>query len=44
MTRWRYGDLDAFLNEPEKLAESLLGEGISAMKIWPFDTTACHRG
>jgi galactonate dehydratase len=30
-------DLWAQLNEPEVLAEELLAEGITAMKIWPFD-------
>jgi len=35
-----YEDLDAFLTDAGALAESLLSEGISAMKIWPFDTYA----
>ena len=35
-----YEDLDAFLTDAGVLAESLLSEGISAMKIWPFDTYA----
>ena len=35
-----YEDLDGFLNRPEELAHSLLEQGISAMKIWPFDTFA----
>ncbi|WP_331233318.1 mandelate racemase/muconate lactonizing enzyme family protein [Natronorarus salvus] len=26
-----------FMEEPEALARSLLGEGITSMKIWPFD-------
>ena len=30
-------DLWAAVNEPERLAEDLLSEGYSAMKIWPFD-------
>lgn len=30
-------DRDMFLEQPEKLAEELLEQGISAMKIWPFD-------
>jgi L-alanine-DL-glutamate epimerase-like enolase superfamily enzyme len=34
-----YEDLDAFLNRADELAESLLGEGIRGMKIWPFDFT-----
>ncbi len=33
-------DLDAFLNRADELASSLLEEGITAMKIWPFDTAA----
>jgi L-alanine-DL-glutamate epimerase-like enolase superfamily enzyme len=30
-------DLDAAINRPEALAEELIAEGISGMKIWPFD-------
>ncbi|UNK70468.1 mandelate racemase/muconate lactonizing enzyme family protein [Microbacterium sp. H1-D42] len=33
-------DLDAFLNRPGRLAQSLLSEGITAMKVWPFDRAA----
>ncbi|HEV7254266.1 MAG TPA: mandelate racemase/muconate lactonizing enzyme family protein [Mesorhizobium sp.] len=33
-------DLNAFLTRADELAESLLAEGISAMKIWPFDIPA----
>jgi L-alanine-DL-glutamate epimerase-like enolase superfamily enzyme len=33
-------DLDAFLNRADELAQSLLAEGITAMKIWPFDLAA----
>ncbi len=33
-------DLDAFLNRADELAQSLLEEGITAMKIWPFDIAA----
>ena len=33
-----YEDLDAFLHRADELAQSLLEEGIGAMKIWPFDT------
>lgn len=36
----RYEDLDAFLNRADELAEELLSEGITAMKIWPFDIAA----
>jgi galactonate dehydratase len=35
-----YEDLDGFLHHPERLAESLLDMGVSAMKIWPFDPYA----
>ena len=35
-----YEDLDAFLHRADELAQSLLEEGIGAMKIWPFDTYA----
>ena len=35
-----YEDLDAFMNRADELAESLLSEGITAMKIWPFDWAA----
>ncbi|MBV9749943.1 MAG: mandelate racemase/muconate lactonizing enzyme family protein, partial [Acetobacteraceae bacterium] len=35
-----YDDLDAFLNRADELAAELLGEGITAMKIWPFDLAA----
>ncbi len=36
----RYDDLDAFLNRADELAADLLEEGITAMKIWPFDYAA----
>jgi L-alanine-DL-glutamate epimerase-like enolase superfamily enzyme len=32
-----YNDHDAFLTRADELAESLLSEGFTAMKIWPFD-------
>lgn len=32
-----YDDLWGFQNEPERVAESLLSQGIKAMKIWPLD-------
>jgi L-alanine-DL-glutamate epimerase-like enolase superfamily enzyme len=35
-----YDDLNAFLTRADELAESLLDEGITAMKIWPFDAAA----
>ena len=35
-----FDDLSAFLARPADLAESLLAQGIGAMKIWPFDIAA----
>jgi galactonate dehydratase len=35
-----YEDLDAFLHRADDLARSLLDQGISGMKIWPFDPFA----
>jgi len=35
-----YEDLQGFLHHADELAHSLLDEGITAMKIWPFDTAA----
>jgi hypothetical protein len=35
-----YEDLDAFLHRADELALSLLEQGITAMKIWPFDYAA----
>lgn len=35
-----YDDLNGFLNRADELAQSLLEEGITAMKIWPFDMAA----
>jgi L-alanine-DL-glutamate epimerase-like enolase superfamily enzyme len=35
-----YEDLEGFLNCAGELAESLLSEGITGMKIWPFDPAA----
>ncbi len=35
-----YEDLDAFLNNAGDLAHSLQEEGITGMKIWPFDFAA----
>ncbi len=35
-----YEDLEAFLGDAGALAQSLLGEGITGMKIWPFDRYA----
>jgi len=36
----RYDDLDGFLHRADELAQDLLAEGITAMKIWPFDIAA----
>ncbi|MBV8941312.1 MAG: mandelate racemase/muconate lactonizing enzyme family protein [Solirubrobacterales bacterium] len=36
----RHEDLEAFLNDPEGLARSLLNAGTTGMKIWPFDPYA----
>ena len=35
-----YEDLEGFLYRADEVAESLLSEGITAMKIWPFDPAA----
>ena len=35
-----YDDLNAFMNCADELAHSLLEDGITAMKIWPFDKAA----
>ncbi|HEX2183698.1 MAG TPA: mandelate racemase/muconate lactonizing enzyme family protein, partial [Rubrobacteraceae bacterium] len=35
-----YEDLEAFLHRPGELAEDLLSQGITGMKIWPFDPHA----
>lgn len=37
-----YEDLDGFMNRPAALAENLLENGITAMKIWPFDPHAAE--
>ncbi|MBB4018547.1 L-alanine-DL-glutamate epimerase-like enolase superfamily enzyme [Chelatococcus caeni] len=39
-----YEDLDAFLNNADELALSLLEQGITGMKIWPFDIAAERTG
>jgi galactonate dehydratase len=39
-----YEDLDGFLHRADEVAESLLSEGITAMKIWPFDLAAEKSG
>jgi galactonate dehydratase len=35
-----FDDLNDFLTRADELADSLLAEGITAMKIWPFDLAA----
>jgi L-alanine-DL-glutamate epimerase-like enolase superfamily enzyme len=35
-----YDDLAGFLERPAELARSLLEEGYTAMKVWPFDAAA----
>ena len=35
-----YADQDGFLQRPGELAQSLLAQGISAMKVWPWDQFA----
>ncbi|MEM8853671.1 MAG: mandelate racemase/muconate lactonizing enzyme family protein [Pseudomonadota bacterium] len=40
----QYEDLNAFLNTADELAHSLLEEGITGMKIWPFDIAAERTG
>jgi galactonate dehydratase len=35
-----YDDLNGFLRRADELAEDLLSDGITAMKIWPFDLAA----
>jgi L-alanine-DL-glutamate epimerase-like enolase superfamily enzyme len=39
-----YEDLDAFLHRADELAEDLLSQGITGMKIWPFDPHAEESG
>ena len=39
-----YDDLNGFLHRADELAQSLLDEGITAMKIWPFDAAAERSG
>jgi galactonate dehydratase len=39
-TRGPYEDLEAFKHAAGELAASLLDQGITAMKIWPFDEVA----
>lgn len=39
-----YEDLRAFMERPGELAQSLLSQGITGMKIWPFDPPARKTG
>jgi len=39
-----YDDLNGFLHHADDLAHSLLEEGITGMKIWPFDRAAERSG
>ncbi len=39
-----YEDLEAFLTDAGALAQSLLAQGITGMKIWPFDRYAERSG
>ena len=39
-----YEDLDAFMTRADELAAELLAEGITGMKIWPFDPYAAVSG
>jgi galactonate dehydratase len=39
-----YEDLEGFLNRADELAQSLLEQGITGMKIWPFDIAAERSG
>lgn len=43
-TRGGYDDYNGFLYHADELAESLLSEGVTAMKIWPFDQFASKTG
>lgn len=36
----KYDDLNGFLHHADELAQSLYEDGITAMKIWPFDLSA----
>ncbi len=44
MPRGDYDDLNGFMFRADELAEELLAEGITAMKIWPFDLAAERTG
>jgi galactonate dehydratase len=40
----RYDDLRAFLEQPAALARELSAEGLTGMKVWPFDMAAERTG
>jgi L-alanine-DL-glutamate epimerase-like enolase superfamily enzyme len=40
----RYDDLRGFLHRPAELARDLMADGITGMKIWPFDFAAEQNG
>lgn len=40
----RYEDLIAFMERPGELAQDLLSEGLTGMKLWPFDYVAHFPG
>jgi len=42
--RGKYEDLVAFMERPDELALDLLSEGLTGMKIWPFDYVAHFPG
>ena len=43
-TEGPYEDLEAFLHRADELAHSLLEQGVTGMKIWPFDLAAERSG
>jgi galactonate dehydratase len=40
----KYEDLISFMTRPGELAQELLAEGLTGMKIWPFDYVAHYPG
>ena len=40
----KYEDLTAFMERPGELAQELLAEGFTGMKLWPFDYVAHYPG
>jgi L-alanine-DL-glutamate epimerase-like enolase superfamily enzyme len=43
-TTGKYEDLAGFMERPDELAQELLAEGLTGMKIWPFDYVAHSPG